>query len=154
MAELTIAEFISARLDAEEQQARSVPGPRWKRGAILFDSGNVCEEYIAVDEPNRREVVLSDVDGMVIPFVVTWDPARVLAEVEAKRRILARHSAAPGGEALAMPPYCAAHAYRHRDGMVTYPVQLDDCPELRDLAAIWGGHAEYRAEWAPVARRG
>jgi hypothetical protein len=82
-------------------------------------------------------------------IVALATPDQVRVDLASKRRIIARHAPAPGGEELAMPLYCAAHAYRHRDGTVTFPVQLGDCPELRDLAVPYAWHPDYRTEWKP-----
>ncbi|MCM8552325.1 hypothetical protein [Streptomyces sp. STCH 565 A] len=67
--------------------------------------------------------------------------AAVLRRCEADRRILARHRAAPvppGSEWAEEYPYCTAHAYPGPDGSTVYPIQLNDCPELLDLADVLG----------------
>lgn len=79
-------------------------------------------------------------------------PERLLAEVAAKRRILARHAPAPhpapdhplAGE---LPTFCAAHVYRHSDGSVAYPVRLADCPDLRDAVAPYAARAGFNPAW-------
>jgi hypothetical protein len=152
MPEQTIAEFVLARLAEDEAiAARATLGP-WE--ACLASHGHCEGDGEVWAHRIGRHVVEGPMGGGEQKFHDAWhaarhDPTRVLGEVAAKRRVLARHSAAPGGEELAMPPYCAAHAYRHRDGTVTYPVQLDACPDLRDLAAPYAWHPEYRAGWAP-----
>ncbi|MEU5772759.1 DUF6221 family protein [Streptomyces venezuelae] len=80
------------------------------------------------------------------------DPARVLREIDAKRRVLARHCAAPvppGNEWAEAYPYCAAHAYKEPGGTVVYPIELKNCPELRDLATPYADRPGYREEWRP-----
>jgi hypothetical protein len=77
----------------------------------------------------------NDVDGC---WGVHIDPARVLAEVEAKRRVMGRHHNFQG--------WCAGcgNDLTHR---------ISDCPELRDLAAPYADHPEYREEWRPSPPR-
>ena len=83
---------------------------------------------------------------------VLIDPTPLLRRCEADRRILARHRAAPvppGSEWAEEYPYCTAHAYPGPDGSTVYPIQLNDCPELLDLA-----HAHGITSDVPAALRG
>ncbi|OLT24379.1 hypothetical protein BJF79_13635 [Actinomadura sp. CNU-125] len=59
-----------------------------------------------------------------------FDPARVLAEVEAKRQIVDIH------EGL------------HSCGAADYD-NADPCPTLQLLAQVYAGHPSYRKEWRP-----
>jgi hypothetical protein len=61
-------------------------------------------------------------------FVDQYGPIRVLREVEAKRAILARHD----DQGFACCTWC------HEDS---------PCPDLRDLAAIYGDHPDYDPAW-------
>jgi hypothetical protein len=65
----------------------------------------------------------------------------VLAEVEAKRRILTRH---PGATATDECPGCGAYL----DGTwMTPPGAI--CPELAGLALPYADHPDYSQEWRP-----
>ena len=66
-------------------------------------------------------------------FIARHDPARVLREVAAGRRILARHVRQPGQH----PDFC-----RH-------DLRVLPCPDMRDLLARWDDHPDYRPEWKP-----
>jgi hypothetical protein len=82
--------------------------------------------------------------------IARHDPARVLREVAAKRRILAGHG--PGSTIDdsngkwrddpanwdAPVTLCTGHEW------VAWP-----CETVRLLAAIWSDHPDYRAEWRP-----
>jgi hypothetical protein len=68
-----------------------------------------------------------------------FDPARVLAEVDAKRRILEQHHRS--GQTC---PRCSLGT---EDGQVVF--ERDPCGTLRLLALPYAGHPDYRAEWAP-----
>jgi hypothetical protein len=61
------------------------------------------------------------------------DPARVLAECEAKRRVVKLHSAESGQH----PDFCG-HDLRELP-----------CPTLRLLALVYADHPDYLPEWKP-----
>ncbi|MEU4348293.1 DUF6221 family protein [Streptomyces sp. NPDC023838] len=123
-----LVQFLRDRLDEDERAAHAAPGPSWERREIRDHDGSfVFEEYVAVADPGRNKVVLSDVDAEVLPFVLRHDPARVLAEVDAKRQLVARvenHALLMGRDEI------------HGD-------------LLRLLALPYAGHPDYREEWRP-----
>jgi hypothetical protein len=63
--------------------------------------------------------------------IARWDPARVLREVEAKRKILTLHSAEPGQH----PDFCG----HDKRGL--------PCPTVRALAAVHSDQPNYNPEW-------
>lgn len=69
--------------------------------------------------------------------VAKWNPARVLAECEAKRQILKLHT--------------GTHECPDNDwlGTGTYTVYRRDCQTLRLLAEPFSGHPEYQESWRP-----
>lgn len=74
---------------------------------------------------------------------------RVRAEVDAKRRIMARHCRSQfWADNPLMRDSCAGCGY---SGPNEEPntEHVDDCPELRDLAAVYAGHADYDERWRP-----
>jgi hypothetical protein len=138
-----LVQWLWAALDEDERIARRA-GDSFRQigetGVIVATEGDRAEECASANWTGVAE------------HIVRHDPARVLRELEAKRRVLARHRAAPvppGNEWIGEYPYCAAHAYRVADGTVVYPVELKDCPELRDLAAPYSDRPGYREEWRP-----
>jgi hypothetical protein len=78
--------------------------------------------------------------------VAEHEPARVLREVEAMQAVVELH-----GRAHSCPAY---DQYGDGPGYVEpAPWQVVTCCDtLRCLAAIWGSHPDYRAEWAPAPR--
>jgi hypothetical protein len=118
----TLAEFLRARLDEDEQTAKG-----------LLTAARFLDK-----EP--------DFYGAGGPAAQTYwqrhDPARVLAEVDAKRRIIAAHHRS--GRTC---PRCSLGT---EDGQVVF--ELDPCETLRLLALPYRGHADYRPEWAPEQR--
>lgn len=77
-----------------------------------------------------RNVTSAPIPGGEILHIVRWDPARVLAECEAKRSLINIHPEAVGQDLSAG----AAWAY---DEM------------LRRLALPYADHPDYRQEWRP-----
>ena len=90
---VNIVEFLRARLAADEAAARACaevfPSP-WD----VSDRGHTA--FVRADEPDYRVVVELEqstaIDGWLgdrLDHIARHDPARVLREVEAKRRIVA-----------------------------------------------------------------
>jgi len=84
-------------------------------------------------------VHVDDLDGwpaVTAAHVLRHDPARVLAECEAKRRIVERYR-------------------RHERDVTPHGVALDDSARfaledtVRDLAQTYADHPAYRQEWRP-----
>jgi hypothetical protein len=70
-----------------------------------------------------------------------WDQGRLLRECEAKRRIVERHS-----ETVE----CGNVGCQRRGLSGLHCLACDDespCPDLRDLAAVYVDHPDYRDEW-------
>lgn len=150
--------FLTARLDEDEAAAQACHrlrqpvegGEVWAvKDYVPSDPDAVQSGTWVVTGPDGGDGIGMMSSEYRAKHIARHDPARVLREVAAKRRTLTRHSAAPGGEELAMPLYCAAHAFKHRDGTVTFPIQLDACPDLRDLAEPYAWHPDYQESWRP-----
>ncbi|GII84582.1 hypothetical protein Ssi03_25720 [Sphaerisporangium siamense] len=108
-----LVDFLKARLDEDEQTALD-----WQRHKQAL-----TEQYTA--DPKRQHVRpfrtrVTDAQVAEYAHASRFDPARVLREVEAKRRILALHKE------------CDARCYI---------VQV--------LAVPYDDHPDYRAEWRP-----
>jgi hypothetical protein len=101
---MEIAEFLLARIAEDEAVARAA------RGAV--DALPVGEGYSEVKLPE------------VFDHVARWDPARVLAECEAKRRIVGIHQEPAEW-------------------------QLVSDMTLRVLALPYADRNDYRPEWRP-----
>jgi hypothetical protein len=139
-----LVQFLRDRLDEDEQTARDAkPGP-WRE-----DGGG----SVFATHPTDEVVDYTD----SAPHIARHDPARVLAEVDAKRRILLLHNipavvspkmAALGlreGEAPEDDRRCAGCGLDNTDDPITPDV--NECPILRALALPYAGHPDYRAEW-------
>ncbi len=170
-------EFLLARIDEDEQAARTA-GDR--HGGEWQDETGIVSGTL---DPLRHDSWGPSSLGMYAPegrwtlwdcegasslctspeasaHIARWDPARVLAECEAKRRIIelhrtygevydrARMTYPEGADDCVTCGYgdewqAKANALEFPDDS-TYP-----CPTLRVLALSYIGHPDYREEWRP-----
>lgn len=105
---ITLAAFLLARIVEDQVAAQAA----LERGSVVYDRATLRD---------RKFIVA---DSTHIP---RWRPARVLAECEAKRRIVVR-----AGEILLAAVPMAVHLARQT---------------LVDLARPYADHADYRTEW-------
>jgi hypothetical protein len=135
--------FLCARIDEDERvamaAARAANTDTWIDGA----EGSVLG--IGGDMHLRGAVNSIDDIG---PHIARWDPARVLAEVEAKRRILEEHRLA-SYRASWDEDQDICGTCRYDNGLDVYPYP---CPTVRLLALPYADHPDYRDEWGPTVR--
>ncbi len=129
---MDLAEFVAARLDEDE--------------AICLATGGAHErEWDAAPPDGMHEGRVEDGHGDVVVYnegvpsfqqsqhIARHDPARVLREVDAKRKIVALHSPwEDSGDCSACGDV----------PQVRYP-----CETLRSLAAAWSDHPDYDPAW-------
>jgi uncharacterized protein DUF6221 len=114
--------FLKARLDEDEQAARDAhyEGQRW-----LSEEEDVCrwpdDELVHIADRKRDA-----------RHIARWDPARVLAEVQAKRRLLTQFELRGNSVRATVHPSTGG--------------VWDDL--LRLLALPYASHPDYRSEWA------
>lgn len=132
--------FIRAQLDEDERVARRAGGIRdleWTYDRETFHVISGRGQSIAARKPEGNPI--NDVDG---EHIARHDPARVLAEVDAKRRILDAWE----------------HALKY-DGVVKFggwESCIDMCPEavldnvVKLLALPFAGRPGFREEWKPT----
>ncbi|MEV7358190.1 DUF6221 family protein [Kitasatospora sp. NPDC091276] len=132
--------FIRARLDEDEREALAV---LWAGSGNRLDWTLVASATIEIG----TETIGTD-DRNVASHIARHDPARVMAEVDAKRRLLDLHGPLTlrGGAGARCfdtttacrscePPQFPEHAY--------------PCATLRLLALPYADHPDYRPAWAP-----
>lgn len=121
--------FLHARLNEDEQAARAAE-------ADIASWGGTWEAF--TDTLWKRTVIEADA---ICDHIARHDPARVLAEVNAKRRIIDEHPI------LTAWKVCT----RCSDFYDTAPISriYGPCPTLRLLALPHAGHPDYRQEWRP-----
>lgn len=142
---MTLADFLTARLDEDEASAKAAWGPSWVLGVERTGEPRhwrgVAAHLVALpgdpfDAMGIGDTVARSERPQESEHIARWDPARVLAELDAKRQIV---------EA------CAGPADRHLDVAVAVGDQGPLLAEriLRTLALPYAGHPDYRDEWRP-----
>lgn len=119
-----LVEFLRARLDEDQAGAQTAGSESWFRDTFLQGTVAVCDstgDPIVYDEGSMEEAH--------VQHIARWNPARVLAEIDAKRRIIDHlvWAAEPGHTVYAGPA-----------GVM-----------LRWLAIPYRDHPDHRPEWAP-----
>jgi hypothetical protein len=134
VSELSLVEFLTARLDEDEAVARAAGGEHWYWSRVRKDD----EEPIILDSPSCL-VSYEIVNEGYADHAARWSPALVLAEVEAKRRIV---DECANAAAWAASPDCDAPlSYSTMAGVLL--------GALRHLASVYSDHPDYREEWTP-----
>jgi len=123
----SLSEFLRARITEDEEVAREASrvretrtGDQWERSVHVYE-----DEVLVVGATERSRLVGKVHRGAT--HIARHDPARVLAECEAKRRIVADLAPFLGETPLG---YLAAQV-------------------LEDLAAPYADHPDYQPEWRP-----
>lgn len=140
--------FLRAQLDEDERAARAAalyPGKRWRPGSdgrTVFDDDGaelIADMYGPETRPRAEHIA-------------RHDPARVLAEVAAKRELLDEHRAVQeytdqmGGSPLDPDRMvCAACGDQGRDDNAVTP----PCRTVRLLALPYDGHPDYQSALGP-----
>jgi hypothetical protein len=132
----TLTGFLRARIEEDRQAALAAGGSQWRHNpdsmhGAIEDADN--DETVTYHEgsPTREQSI----------HIVRFSPARILREVEAKQSVLERHSASQGGG-------CAGcGVYLGRDDAWHANVDLEDCEEIRGLAAVYRDHPDYQQDW-------
>lgn len=118
--------FINARLDEDEATAKAAAGcPLVHQDGHEDGDWSWLRDY---GQPQLAQLALIDHQSR-------FDPARVLREVAAKRAILDEHKAVTRLATLTEQELGFLGWYR---GWV-----------LKNLAATWNDHPDYREEWKP-----
>ncbi|MET9465815.1 DUF6221 family protein [Streptomyces sp. NPDC006544] len=126
-----LVQFLRARLDEDELIARDASVGAWTKAEapsifVMSANGLVAETSAFTDARH----------------IARHDPARVLAEVDAKRQILDVHASEDTGD-----PFDGCRTCSWRDYMDVLHVRWP-CPTLRLMLTPYSDHPDYRAEWA------
>lgn len=123
--------WLRAQLDEDERVALACRYQTWTRDGASIYSGHPTDEVVdwVYDEGGWEHIALHD-------------PARVLREVEAKRRILARHHRwsddNPGVWAPSYQANACVGCRTYGDCDDPYIEDINECPELLDMAFGYG----------------
>lgn len=142
--------FVTARLDEDETEAKAaaaVAGPDWHHKLFLDLDGAATTMIVSAAGSPLADTLHRD-DEEMAPFIARHDPGRVLREVGAKRAVIAIHDPSRHPDDPSSVRWCPVcitgrHGYPEEWGDDPYP-----CLTLRQLAAVWSDHPDYRQEWA------
>lgn len=136
MDELTA--FLRARYDEAEAAAGGPPGWKLEHWTVVRYGDNESGRNWRIDAEPR--CVVDGVHREDAAFIVLNDPAAALADLAAKRAILALHD---------LPEhYCPLPVVPGRHGQLWTPEE-GPCWTLRLLTEPYAGHPDYRQEWKP-----
>jgi hypothetical protein len=151
-----LVEFLRARLDEDEQAAKRVRQPY----RLYVDSDGRISEPKRVDdlygERDGEYELWADGEDRMPNHIASWsliyDPARVLREVEVKRRIVELHQPDMklpddwyGNDAKCKE--CGQLWHWIRESPL--PSISRGCRTIRRLAAPFSGEPGYKEEWKP-----
>jgi hypothetical protein len=140
MTETDLIAFLAARLDEDEAAAMAATGTAWAWEATGDKDNSWAVGYVEGEDGRPLSGEIGHGQGVVIDgvcesinghladaaHIARHDPARVLREVEAKRRILAEHSG------------------NHKCGW-----WIPGCPTVEALAAVYSDHPDYQPGGKP-----
>ena len=144
--------FLIARLHEWESYAVAADRRRWRRGGPESPYGPslsvlTAEPGIIPGPPWRTDYAeIARFTGARGPdnalHAAVNDPSHVLDDIEAKWRVLARHR--PCTDDLS----CNGCGFDRELGPMVE--DIENCPELRDMAVAFRTHPDYKTKWHPV----
>ena len=136
---MDIVGFLTARLDEDQSVAEAASGrdPQW------WETGPGYPEAPEVRVVNDRDdLIVPEVGELEALHIARHDPARVLAEVAAKRAIMAWHEVRR-----------VARDARDPEERATVNICWcgydEPCATIRHLAAPYADHPDYDPAWRP-----
>lgn len=147
-----IVEFLTERLAEDEQVAQAASGRRWGHdgyGGWHVPFGSSRCTVVRDMSPFSHEQDNHVCGSALAPdaeHIARHDPARVLAEVAAKRRMVDqtfRYEATIDGE------WGCCHSADEIARGECPATPVDGIGMLRLLAVVYADHADYRSDWAP-----
>ncbi|MEU8760671.1 DUF6221 family protein [Streptomyces sp. NPDC048659] len=137
---MDLVEFLNARLDEDGRVALATAVSRGTPACYVWEAspeaGRASEWEVWTEERWRIVPGQTEADAT---HVARHDPARVLAEVDAKRRILELHG--PAEYEYSDVDICSTC---DRGGPLPHP-----CPTLHLLALPYADHPDYDEAWRP-----
>ncbi|MFH8405547.1 DUF6221 family protein [Streptomyces sp. NPDC018019] len=132
-----LVEFIRARLDDDEQVARAASDGPWAAwvGPPLQRLGALMHPVRTAGEGPSLQPTIETALWMDSRHIAEWDPARVLAEVEAKRGVLDRYERALENRRAHPGDLASAGAVLALHGVV------------KTLTLPYAGHPDYQERW-------
>ncbi|MFF7870507.1 DUF6221 family protein [Streptomyces qaidamensis] len=160
-----LAQWLRAQIDEDERIARATSWTHdanaWHAEPSPFGARDGGQRWYVEDAMDDGVVshvdpAASDDEG-VARHIAEWDPARVLREIDAKRRMFDRFTQADAERTYIRERYRAAvlegdddRARRHQRELHEATLRLQIHRAVAgDLAAACAGRPGYREEWRP-----
>ena len=173
---MNLVEFLKVRLDEDEEAARAIERRHWDTHDTHVSAGGHCAAVLSRNPDDEWDVqpvawlptfqmVGWDVPGpwANAAHIARHDPVRVLAEVDAKRRILDEHPEVTtystdfaGTERIEVPEWACGRCADPTDGRSGIDIgngrwhEEFPCRTLRLLALAYADHPDYQQEWRPA----
>lgn len=129
-----LVRWLGAQLDEDAARAMAAGGDGWRRQDHPSDTVAVYDskgEPVVYDEGWPSEAQAE--------HIAEWDPARVLREIDAKRKVLAEYEQA---DRYSRTTWGQSNADQSRARTLGKVVRL--------LASVYSDRPGYREEWAPA----
>ena len=136
--------FLRARLDEDEQTARAVGYERIEVVDYLWES-----KHLLLQRDDGEAKATSELDASLATHIARHDPARVLAEVDAKRRTVELHGPATLHAGGGAAHFETVRVCRSCEPPKQFPETAYPCATLRLLALPYASHPDYRDAWRP-----
>ena len=144
-----LLDFLRAQLDEDERVAQEASGDAWVTGASAgYEYSRPGDVYAIAHDGTPARIAQGTRCGPDISaeqsseHIARHDPARVLAEVEAKQRILDEHHPTVYGDGSRPDCYCCSD--KRGDDVERYP-----CLTVRLLALPYADRPGYQEAWRP-----
>jgi Family of unknown function (DUF6221) len=134
-----IRAFLTARLDEDEARARAAQKKRrgpWWSFRFLVNNARPGKKGVVTPTARDRGSVAQAISPAVAIHIARHDPARVLRDVAAKRKILADYEKLLG------------ERKSHPGDLAQAGALLALLGVIRGLAAVDSDHPDFRQEWA------
>lgn len=135
---MTLTEFLLARIAEDEALAEDTLGAYARHSSSW---GTPSTGVVDLGDPDVDGLIPFG-DGPVAEHVAHWDPARVLAECEAKRAIIALHDEWPVLIESEPEVLTTRREYVRRFG-----AEPMTTPMLRAMASVYADHPDYDPTW-------
>jgi hypothetical protein len=137
-----IVAFVNARLDEDEREAtwaaEEAGGAAWTIRSTDVVLADDTDRYVSGNAQNE-----------VRDHIARYDPARVLTDVAAKRRLLDLHEPIPSCSAgILQCRHCADLCHSGSGLSCDSPDAPYPCPTVRLLAASFAAHPDFDPAWA------
>lgn len=131
--------FLERCIAEDEAKAEALPWRTWTAGYKRLGGIGGRGAYVLDMEPRSGDGL--ELFPPLVDFMARHDPARVLRECEAKRKIIVLHVPPPGA---IFPGECLVC-------VVSWGSEITEdvpCPTLRAVLSVYAGRPGWRDEWA------